>query len=114
MLLKFFRFTGFLFNSPSKICYEKYGCFNKQPNVRWGLIPIKPSLPQEPSVVGTTFDMYTRNGRGRVNDYDADKLKAPKFDIARRTIFVIHGWRGECLFAAQAPRKGAMIGLRSF
>ena len=58
--------------------------------------------------------MYTRNGRGRVNDYDADKLKAPKFDIARRTIFVIHGWRGECLFAAQAPRKGAMIGLRSF
>ena len=50
--------------------------------------------------------MYTRNGHGRVNDYDADKLKAPKFDIARRTIFVIHGWRGECLFVARAPRKG--------
>ena len=113
--LYIFLSTDFLFNNPSKVCYEKYGCFSKQPSVRYGLISIQPSLPQKPSAVGTTFDLYTKEGYGRIDDFDTDKLKAPKFDMSRRTIFVIHGWRGECQSCLWLKHqgRGAIDGLRS-
>ena len=44
--------------------------------------------------------MFTRNGSGEVDDVGVSRLRAAKFNITRRTIFVIHGWRGkyhECL-----------------
>lgn len=99
----------FLFNNPSKVCYEKYGCFSKQPSVRWGLISIQPSLPQNPSAVGTTFDLYTKEGYGRIDDFDTDKLKAPKFDMSRRTIFVIHGWRESATKGWTIELKDALL-----
>ena len=56
---------------------------------------VKPFLPQSPTEVGTKFFMFTRNGSGEVNDADIDKLEAAKFNILRRTIFLIHGWMGK-------------------
>ena len=44
--------------------------------------------------------MFTRSGSGEVDDVRVSRLRAAKFNIMRRTIFVIHGWRGkyhECL-----------------
>ena len=44
--------------------------------------------------------MFTRNGSGEVDDVGVSRLRAAKFNITRRTILVIHGWRGkyhECL-----------------
>ena len=55
-------------------------------------------LPESPSAVGTTFQMFTRSGSGFVNDVDVAKLRAAKFDISRRTIFIIHGYQGKFLF----------------
>lgn len=79
----------------SKVCYGKYGCFYKHPGVRWGLITVRPKLPESPSNVGTKFNMYTRSGSGEVDDVDRSRLGVAKFNIRRRTIFLIHGWRGK-------------------
>ena len=76
------------------MCYGKYGCFKRQP----GLDALHVKLPKSPSDVGTTFSMFTRSGSGIVNDVDVAKLRAAKFDISRRTIFIIHGYQGNCLF----------------
>ncbi|XP_058961750.2 pancreatic triacylglycerol lipase-like [Pocillopora verrucosa] len=84
--------VGFLW--PSKVCYEKYGCFYKHPGVHWGLITLRQKLPQSPYDVGTKFTMFTRSGSGEVNDFDRDLLRAAKFNISRRTIILIHGWQG--------------------
>ncbi|XP_078354762.1 pancreatic lipase-related protein 2-like [Oculina patagonica] len=77
---------GFLLQK--EVCYGKYGCFERQP----GLIAWRVRLPESPEEVGTSFHMYTRDGHGIVNDVDESLLTAPKFDISRRTIFVIHGY----------------------
>nr|XP_058961752.1 pancreatic triacylglycerol lipase-like [Pocillopora verrucosa] len=85
---------GFLFKrKPSRVCHGKYGCFNKHPGVRWGFLSISAKLPQSPSDVGTKFTMFTRNGSGEVDDVGVSRLRAAKFNITRRTILVIHGWR---------------------
>ncbi|XP_078354760.1 inactive pancreatic lipase-related protein 1-like isoform X1 [Oculina patagonica] len=81
------RTHGFLL-SPKKVCYGKYGCFERQPGLNAWLV----KLPESPADVGTSFHMFTRDGFGIVNDVDESKLTAPKFDISRRTIFVIHGY----------------------
>lgn len=89
---------GFLFKKKgeAKKCYGKYGCFHKHPGVKWGLITVRPKLPQSPSDVGTKFTMFTRGGFGEVNDVDKGGLRVAKFDSRRqKTIFVIHGWREE-------------------
>ena len=100
-LFVIFTSTGFLFKrKPSRVCHGKYGCFNKHPGVRWTFFRIRAKLPQSPSDVGTKFTMFTRNGSGEVDDVGVSRLRAAKFNITRRTIFVIHGWRGkyhECL-----------------
>jgi len=76
------------------VCYGKYGCFKRQP----GSDALLVKLPNSPSDVGTTFHMFTRSGSGIVNDVDVAKLTAAKFDISRRTILIIHGYQGKCLF----------------
>ncbi|CAH3134874.1 unnamed protein product [Pocillopora meandrina] len=38
--------------------------------------------------------MFTRSGSGEVDDDSVSRLRAAKFNIMRRTIFVIHGWTG--------------------
>ncbi|KAL9951929.1 hypothetical protein ACROYT_G044684 [Oculina patagonica] len=78
---------GFLF-PPKEVCYGKYGCFERQPGSNAWLV----KLPESPAKVGTSFYMYTKDGYGIVNDVDESLLTAPKFDISRRTIFVIHGF----------------------
>ena len=85
-------YLGFSFSK--QVCYGKYGCFKRQP----GLDAIVVNLPESPSIVGTTFQMFTRSGSGFVNDVDVAKLRAAKFDISRRTIFIIHGYHGKFLF----------------
>lgn len=85
---------GFFFKKkPSRVCHGKYGCFNKHPGVRWTFFRIRAKLPQSPSDVGTKFTMFTRSGSGEVDDVRVSRLRAAKFNIMRRTIFVIHGWR---------------------
>lgn len=37
--------------------------------------------------------MYTRSGSAEVDDVDRSRLGVAKFNIRRRTIFLIHGWR---------------------
>ena len=91
-----FTSTGFFFKKkPSRVCHGKYGCFNKHPGVRWTFFTIRAELPQSPSDVGTKFTMFTRSGSGEVDDVSVSRLRAAKFNIMRRTIFVIHGWRGK-------------------
>ncbi|CAH3167198.1 unnamed protein product, partial [Pocillopora meandrina] len=77
---------------PPRVCHRKYGCFNKHPGVHWGFLRIRAKLPQSPSDVGTKFTMFTRSGSGEVDDDSVSRLRAAKFNIMRRTIFVIHGW----------------------
>ena len=76
----------------SRVCYEKYGCFNSHPNRR--LV----KLPQSPSRIGTRFNLFTRNNRNSarlIDDRNKYKLTASHFKISRRTILVIHGFRGK-------------------
>ena len=91
---------GFLF-TPNEVCYGKYGCFKKQPGSNAVLV----YLPEEPSVIRTSFHMFTRYGFGIVDDIDESKLRAPKFDISRRTIIVIHGYTGKCLLFSGCIQK---------
>ena len=88
-------FLGFLF-TPTEVCYGKYGCFKTQPGLNAWLV----YLPEKPSVIRTSFHMFTRYGSGIVNDIKGGKLRAPKFDISRRTIFVIHSYTGKCLLCS--------------
>lgn len=90
--------VGFVLNNtPKEDNYGKYGPFEEQPKVRWGVFFRRPSLPESPSTVGTTFHLFTRGGSWTVDDEDYNKLKASDFHISRRTIFVIHGFGGEYL-----------------
>lgn len=93
----FWIYLGFLF-PPKQVCYGKYGCFKRQS----GLDALLVKLPESPSAVGTTFQMFTRVGSGIVNDVDGGKVRAAKFDISLRTIFIIHGYHGKCLFVYSA------------
>ena len=86
-------FLAWLFSK--KVCYQKYGCFKRQPNI---LI----KLPQSPSRIGIRFNLFTRANRNSANlidDHNKNKLTSSHFKISRRTIFVIHGYTGK----GQAP-----------
>ncbi|XP_022779802.1 inactive pancreatic lipase-related protein 1-like isoform X1 [Stylophora pistillata] len=84
---------GLLFNrEPKEVTYGKYGTFKEQPNVRWSIFIRRPSLPESPSTVGTTFHLFTRGGSLTVDDEDYTNLMGSDFDISRRTIFIIHGF----------------------
>ena len=79
---------GWLFKS--KVCYDKYGCFDRHPNL---LV----RLPQEPSKLGTSFLLFTRKNSQTakiIDDSDVNKLRDSFFEISRRTIFLIHGFTG--------------------
>ena len=85
--------SGFLFPGLSlprpEVCHGRYGCFGLHPNL---LV----FFPQAPSQVGTTFHLYTRNNRQTsqvIDDSDVNKLRNSFFNIFRRTIFIIHGFR---------------------
>ncbi|KAL9951922.1 hypothetical protein ACROYT_G044676 [Oculina patagonica] len=78
-------------SSANGVCYGKYGCFTRDKPFNNFLV----WLPQEPSKVGTSFHLYTRNSRDSsqiIDDNDEGKLKASNFDISKRTIIVIHGF----------------------
>ena len=75
----------------SKVCYDKYGCFDRHPNL---LV----RLPQEPSKLGTSFLLFTRKNSQTakiIDDSDVNKLRDSFFEISRRTIFLIHGFTGK-------------------
>ena len=53
--------------------------------------------PQDPSVVNTTFSLYTRSNKHKaqvINDEDEEKLYDSNFEISKRTIIISHGWTG--------------------
>ena len=80
---------GWLFKS--KVCYDKYGCFDRHPNL---LV----RFPQEPSKLGTSFLLFTRKNSQTakiIDDSDVNKLRDSFFEISRRTIFLIHGFTGK-------------------
>ena len=80
---------GWLFKS--KVCYDKYGCFDRHPNI---LV----RFPQEPSKLGTSFLLFTRKNSQTakiIDDSDVNKLRDSFFEISRRTIFLIHGFTGK-------------------
>ena len=75
----------------SKVCYDKYGCFDRHPNL---LV----KFPQEPSKLGTSFLLFTRKNSQTakiIDDSDVNKLRDSFFEISRRTIFLIHGFTGK-------------------
>ena len=77
--------------SKSKVCYDKYGCFDLHPN------PLV-RFPQEPSELGTSFLLFTRKNSQTakiIDDSDVNKLRDSFFEISRRTIFLIHGYLGK-------------------
>ena len=77
---------GWLFKS--EVCYDKYGCFDRHPNL---LV----QFPQEPSKLGTSFLLFTRKNSQTakiIDDSDVNKLRDSFFEISRRTIFLIHGY----------------------
>ena len=83
-------FLAWLF-SKSRVCYQKYGCFNSHPNL---LV----KLPQSPSRIGIRFNLFTRANRNSaklIDDHNKYKLTTSHFKISRRTIFVIHGFTGK-------------------
>ena len=84
-----FFFIGWL--SKSEVCYDKYGCFDRHPNL---LV----QFPQEPSELGTSFLLFTRKNSQTakiIDDSDVNKLRDSFFEISRRTIFLIHGYLGK-------------------
>ena len=91
----FVLFLAFFFPKPKTVCYGKYGCFKE---TFWRSKVVK--LPQKPSVIGTTFHLFTRVSPQTsivIDDNDNNKLRASNFKISRRTIFVIHGFTGKYL-----------------
>ena len=80
---------GWLFKS--KVCYDKYGCFDRHPNL---LV----RFPQELSKLGTSFLLFTRKNSQTakiIDDSDVNKLRDSFFEISRRTLFLIHGFTGK-------------------
>ena len=53
--------------------------------------------PQDPSIVNTTFSLYTRSNKHKahlIDDEDEEKLYDSNFEISKRTIIISHGWTG--------------------
>ena len=74
---------GWLFKS--KVCYDKYGCFDRHPNL---LV----RFPQEPSKLGTSFLLFTRKNSQTakiIDDSDVNKLRDSFFEISRRERFFL-------------------------
>ena len=76
-----------------EVCYGKYGCFSKAPPFDERLV----MSPQDPSIVNTTFSLYTRSNKHKahlIDDEDEEKLYDSNFEISKRTIIISHGWTG--------------------
>ncbi|KAK2560734.1 Pancreatic triacylglycerol lipase [Acropora cervicornis] len=74
-----------------EVCYGKYGCFSKAPPFDDRLV----MSPQDPSIVNTTFSLYTRSNKHKahlIDDEDEEKLYDSNFEISKRTIIISHGW----------------------
>ena len=79
-----------------KVCFTKYGCFSDDapfdnPSV---------SLPQAPSVIGTTYKHFTRVQSAAplvIDDTDITKLKASGYDDTKTTAVLVHGFKGKYL-----------------
>ena len=99
-----------LFLAFKEVCYGKYGCFSKAPPFDERLV----MSPQEPSIVNTTFSLYTRSNKHKahlIDDEDEEKLYDSNFEISKRTIIISHGWTGteeihsQFLFQATIPKN---------
>ena len=78
-----------------KVCYGKYGCFSNDPPFDRGYW--LDYLPESPETIGTTFYLHTRKDRigfKLLDDSDVSKLKASDYDGNKKTMFIIHGWKG--------------------
>ena len=78
----------------SQVCYGKYGCFNdNKPFLNKFFV----KLPQHPLFIGTRFHLFTREQQQAsiIYDYNKAKLSASNFKISRRTIFLVHGYKGK-------------------
>lgn len=99
------RVSTFYATGIQEVCYGKYGCFSKASP--FDNVFVK--LPQEPSSVGTTFKLFTRSNRNNaqlVDDSNEEKLQRSSFDISKRTIVIVHGWKGKLMRAFILRRKG--------
>ena len=62
--------------------------------------------PQDPSIVNTTFSLYTRSNSHNaqmIDDEDEEKLYDSNFEISKRTIIISHGWTGTKEIHSQFP-----------
>ncbi|XP_031553932.1 inactive pancreatic lipase-related protein 1-like [Actinia tenebrosa] len=92
-ILTFLILALFTFSNAGalKKCYVKYGCFSKDPPFHNPLV----ALPQSPSQVGTSFQLFSANDPTNmkiIDDSDVTKLQASGYDGSKDTIMVIHGW----------------------
>jgi len=68
-------------------------------------------LPEAPSKMGTTLNLFTRSNRDApqlIDDNDNQKLKNSNFDISKRTIFIVHGFT-ENILTWGVRMKGALL-----
>jgi len=61
-------------------------------------------LPEAPSKMGTTLNLFTRSNRDApqlIDDNDNQKLKNSNFDISKRTILIVHGFTGKGILSVR-------------
>lgn len=107
-----------LIKATERVCYGKYGCFSHAKPFHSPFL----ELPQDPSLVNTTFLLFTRSNRDviqYIDDSDKGKLQKSNFDISKRTIIIVHGWRGKipffnCSFVCFSLVEGCHFGVPFF
>ncbi|XP_046550826.1 pancreatic lipase-related protein 3-like [Haliotis rubra] len=76
------------------VCYPRVGCFDNIPPFNIANL----ALPVAPEVIGTGFWLYTRGSSGnggheKLNYTDQDSVTRSRFDHAKLTKIIIHGYK---------------------
>lgn len=83
-----------------RVCYRTYGCFQRF-KMPWDL------LPQSPRRVKTKFFLTTRKNRKGIRVYPL-RLRISQFRN-RKTIFIVHGWKGHYVREKWIRRYAALF-----
>ncbi|XP_062609022.1 inactive pancreatic lipase-related protein 1-like [Saccostrea cucullata] len=92
----------------SKVCYQHVGCFsNAKPFHNAWL-----KLPQSPSTIDTTFNLYTRQNTDTaqiLNPYDTNTVSSSHFDSSLPTVFITHGFQDTAKSGWPLDMKDALL-----
>ncbi|XP_062571557.1 inactive pancreatic lipase-related protein 1-like [Saccostrea cucullata] len=109
LLLLLSSTQGWLFKpKPKQVCYPNIGCFsNAQP-----FNNAKRTLPQSPSTIDTTFNLYTRQNTDTaqiLDPYDTNTVSSSHFDPSLPTIFITHGFQDTAKSGWPLEIKNALL-----